>query len=485
MSEPFTMGDVASWTGARLLGDAPDTVLHGVCTDSRAVLPGVLFVAIRGPRHDAHSFLDAALAGGAAALLLERAEAVPAGSAVPVAVVADTTAGLGALAAGHRRRFHGPVIAITGSNGKTTTKEMLAAILSVAGPCLKNRGNLNNQFGLPLTLLEREAEHRALVVEIGMNHRGEIAPLAAIAAPTVGVITNVGSAHLEHLGSLEQIALEKGDLVAALPDDGVAVLNADDSRVAAQAARTRARVLTFGRGEAAELRAEAVQALPEGGFGFELVWERGRHEVQVAGLGEPTVINALAAAAAAIAAGTCLPDVVRGLAAYRGVQRRMARVELGGGRVLIDDSYNANPQSTEAALRSLARWSEGGRALAVLGSMGELGDSADEAHRRMGRLAAELGVARLFSYGERAELLAAGAAEGGLASDHVMVGRSHEELTEAVASVLQEGDWVLVKGSRAMQMERVVEGLTRDAKRMQARLRGPKLRSLRPSDSEV
>ena len=191
VGEPFTMGDVASWTGARLLGGAPECVLRGVSTDTRAVLPGALFVAIHGPRHDAHSFLDAAVAGGAAGLLLERAEAVPTGSALPVAVVADTTAGLGALAAGHRRRFHGPVIAITGSNGKTTTKEMLAAILSVAGPCLKNRGNLNNQFGLPLTLLEREAEHRALVVEIGMNHRGEIAPLAAIAAPTVGVITNV------------------------------------------------------------------------------------------------------------------------------------------------------------------------------------------------------------------------------------------------------------------------------------------------------
>ena len=464
MSEPFTVGDVVEWTDGRLLGGASDTVLRAVCTDTRAVLPGSLFVAIRGPRHDAHSFLDAALAGGAAALLVERADAVPSDCTVPVTVVRDTTAGLGSLAAGHRGRFHGPVIAITGSNGKTTTKEMLAAILSVTGPCLKNRGNLNNQFGLPLTLLEREAEHRALVVEVGMNHRGEIAPLAAIAAPTVGVITNVGTAHIEHLGSQEEIALEKGDLIAALPPEGVAVLNADDPRVMAQAPRTPARVMSFGRSEGADFRAEAVQALPEGGFAFDLRWEKAHYEVRVAGLGEPTVINTLAAAAAAVAAGARLTDVVRGLAAYRGIQGRMARVDLGDGRVLIDDTYNANPQSTEAALHSLARWSEGGRALAVLGSMGELGDTAEQAHQEIGRLAAELGLERLFTYGDHADELAAGAAAAGLASDQVVVAHSHEELTEAVIAALQEGDWVLVKGSRAMEMERVVEGMTRDVK---------------------
>ncbi len=467
MSLPFRISDALAWTGGRLAGqagaDRAAMQLQGVSTDTRRLASGTLFVAIRGPRHDAHDHLASAIDGGAAALLVERSEAVPEGCPVPVLVVDDTTLALGALAAGHRRGFGGPVVAITGSNGKTTTKEMCAAILGVTGACLKNRGNLNNAFGLPLTLLEREAEHVALVVELGMNHRGEIAPLAEIARPTVGVITNVGTAHIEHLGSQEEIALEKGDLIAALRDDAVAVLNADDPRVMAQADRTRARILTFGRSEGADLRAEAVQTDGASGFGFDLVHGRERHEVRVAGLGEPTVINALAAAAAASAAGATLAQAVRGLAAYAGVPGRMARVELDRGCVLVDDTYNANPQSTDAALRSLVRGAGSGRSWAVLGSMGELGDTAPSAHRAMGDLAAELGVTGLLALGEHASDLADGARRGGMNEACITVGRSHEELAQAVDALLQPGDWVLVKGSRSMAMERVVEMLVRAA----------------------
>ena len=228
MSAQLRAADVAEWTGGVLRQGSPATELGGVSIDTRTLAAGELFVAIAGPNHDAHSFLAKAAAAGAGGLLILRGRPLPAEvkPELPVIEVADTTRALGALAAGHRARFEGPVVAITGSNGKTTTKEMCAAILGWAAPCLKTQGNLNNEFGVPLTLLRRRESDRSIVVEIGMNHRGEIAPLAAIARPSVGVVTNVGSAHIEHLGSREAIALEKGDLLAALPAGGTAVIPA-------------------------------------------------------------------------------------------------------------------------------------------------------------------------------------------------------------------------------------------------------------------
>ncbi len=459
MSEPFTAADAARWTGGALARGEPSAGFDGVTSDTRADCRGRLFVAIRGAKHDAHAFLADALAAGAAGFLVERADALPAAAAaLPAIVVADTTTALGALAAGHRARFDGPLVAITGSNGKTTTKEMCAAIFAVAGPCLKNRGNLNNAYGLPLTLLEREREHRALVVEIGMNHRGEIAPLAAIAKPTVGVITNVGSAHIEHLGSREAIAEEKGDLVAGLPASAAAVLNADDALVLSQAARTRARVVRYGLAASADVRAENVRAT-ETGFAFALVAASGRCEVEIAGLGEPTVINALAAAAAALAAGLSLEQVQRGLAAYAGVAGRMERLALARGVVVLNDTYNANPQSLELALRSLARRRGKGAAIAVLGDMGELGDAAPAAHRAAGELVAALGLDHLFALGAHAELTTDAAVAAGMSRERVRAGESHEQVAAEVARLLRGDEWVLVKGSRSMRMERVVEAL--------------------------
>ncbi len=456
---PIRVSDVVEWTGGRLLRGAADTSLCGVSTDTRADLAGKLFVALIGANHDAHAFLDSALAGGAAGLLVQRPDAVPADARCAVVCVADTTLALGALAAGHRASFGGPLVAITGSNGKTTTKEMCAAILAGLGPCLKNRGNLNNNIGLPLTLLERDAAHRTLVVEIGMNHRGEIAPLAAIARPTVGVITNVGTAHIEHLGSRETIALEKGDLVAALAPEATAVLNADDPRALAQRERTRARVLSFGLGPSADVRAGHVTALGEHGFTFDLVMGNERTAVQVAGLGDSTVPNALAAAAAALAAGATLAQVAEGLARYRPIGGRMERVDLPRNIILINDTYNANPQSMQVALESLAKLKGTSRAIAVLGDMGALGDAALDAHRATGKLVAALGLDHLFTLGHFGQPLAEAAIRAGMATERVHVGDSHEEVASAVRELLQGNDWVLVKGSRSMKMERVVEAL--------------------------
>jgi UDP-N-acetylmuramoyl-tripeptide--D-alanyl-D-alanine ligase len=458
---PFRAGEAVTWTGGRLRQGDPEAVLRGVSIDTRTLAAGGLFVAIRGPSHDAHDFLDAALARGAAGLLIERGRELPAAcpAALPVVEVDDTTRALGALAAGHRAGFDGPLVAITGSNGKTTTKEMCAAILSVAKPCLRTRGNLNNQYGLPLTLLERGAEHRAVVVEIGMNHRGEIAPLAAIARPGVAVITNVGTAHVEHLGSREEIAREKGDLVAGLAPGGVAVLPADDPLALAQGERAPGRVVTFGRGADAGVRAESVVALGERGFAFELVAPEGRAPVQVAGLGLHTVANALAAAAAALAAGASPADVRAGLAEFRPVGGRMERLALPRNIIVINDTYNANPQSVEMALRSLAELKGRSRAVAVLGDMGELGAGATQAHVAVGRLAAELGIDFLFALGAHAPSLAKGALEAGMDPARVRVARDHAEASAEVGLLLQKDDWVLVKGSRSMRMERVVESL--------------------------
>ena len=338
---------------------------------------------------------------------------------------------------------------------------MCAAILSESGPCLKNRGNLNNRFGLPLTLLEREAAHRALVVEIGMNRRGEIAPLAAIAHPNVAVLTNVGTAHIEFLGSRDAIAVEKGDLIAALDEDAVAVLNADDHRVMAQAERTRARILRFGRRAEAEVRAERITSLGERGFAFDLVTESDRVPVHVAGLGEPTVSNALAASAAALAAGAPLAAIAEGLARYQPMSGRMERVPLPRNIILINDTYNANPQSMEVALRSLTELKGESRGVAVLGDMGELGASAGAAHRAAGALVAELGLDFLFALGRFASEIAGGATEAGMDPHRVHIGTSHDETSEKLRQILQGNDWVLVKGSRSMQMERVVEALAR------------------------
>jgi UDP-N-acetylmuramoyl-tripeptide--D-alanyl-D-alanine ligase len=456
----FRADQAVAWTGGTLRHGAPDCRFSGVSIDSRSVGEGQLFVAIRGPRHDGHDHLQDALAAGARGALV--AEGTPLPPPLPEGAVvidaADTTRALGALARGHRDLHRGPVVAITGSNGKTTTKEMCAAILASRGPCLKTEGNLNNEFGLPLTLLRRDDRDQALVVELGMNHRGEIARLTAIARPTVGVLTNVGTAHIEFLGSREEIAREKGDLAAHLGAEDVAVFNADDPLAWAQRERTTARVVGFGRGPAAAIRAQDV-AWRDGAFHFTLVAPSGRTAVEVAGLDETAVSNALAAAAGALVAGASLEDVAAGLRRYRPVPGRLQPRRLAGGVLLIDDSYNANPQSMEVALRALTRdgMRDAGRRIAVLGDMGELGDEAPAAHHRTGALAASLGVELLFALGSHAVGVAEGARSAGLREDQVHVGEDPARLAEAVAKAIAPGDRVLVKGSRSMRMERVVE----------------------------
>ncbi|MFB3118697.1 MAG: UDP-N-acetylmuramoyl-tripeptide--D-alanyl-D-alanine ligase [Myxococcota bacterium] len=457
MTVTFSVEDALRWTEGTLVNGNQETTLSGVSIDSRTVERGELFHAIAGPNHDGHDFLENALDRGAAALVVERGRALPNAPAVPIIAVEDTTRALGALAAGHRSEFHGPVVAITGSNGKTTTKEMCAAILSVSAPCHRTPGNLNNQYGLPLTLLGRNEADRALVVELGMNHRGEVAQLVEIAKPTVGVITNIGTAHIEFLGSQQEIAREKGDLVAHLPAEGTAVLNADDPLVLTQRNRTRARVISFGTAADADVRAADVEKIDDRGYRLEFETPEGSGSVEVSGLGPTTISNALAAAAAALAAGASVADISKGLAEYQGVKGRFERRELSGGIALVDDTYNANPQSMEAALRLLAEIKGAHRAVAILGDMGELGQTAEAAHREVGRLAASLGIDFLIALGGRAQNIATGAVDSGMDPAHVVVASDHDDASERACGFLRKHDTVLVKGSRSMRMERVVE----------------------------
>jgi len=463
---PLTAADAARWAAGTLARGDANTQAAGASIDTRTLPEGSIFFAIRGPNHDAHDHLAAAVDGAAAVLVVERGRspfdgrgelaALPAG--IAVIEVEDTTKALADVARGHRASFHGPLIGLTGSSGKTTTKEMCAAVLSVDAPCLATRGNLNNEYGVPLTLLAREARHERAVIEMGMNHRGEIARLAAIAEPQIGLVTNIGTAHIEFLGSQDEIAAEKGDLYAALPASGVACANLDDERVSAQARRAACPSLGYARSAPAPIRATQVRF--EGGrFSFSIEAPEARCQVSVRGLSETTIINSLAATAVGLAAGLSLDQIAQGLDGYQPIGGRMTPVPLDRDVTVIDDTYNANPDSLAQALESVRSLAGKAHAIAVLGDMGELGDEADSAHREAGALAARLGIDALFALGAHAGLVCEGAVSAGLAPDCATAVATHEEAAERAAERAGPGDWVLVKGSRAMKMERVVRAL--------------------------
>ncbi len=458
----FTADELAQATGGRWL-DAPPPLVQGVSTDTRAIPAGSLFVALRGERFDAHALLaDAARAGAAAAVVSDPA-ATAGAAALPRLLVGDTLAALGAVARHHRRRFDLPVVGVTGSNGKTTTREMIAAILATRGPVLKTEGNLNNEVGVPLTLLRLGPEHRAAVIELGMNHPGEIARLAAVALPQVGVVTNAAAAHLEGLGTVDGVADAKAELYQGLPPGGVAVVNADDARMLKRAQASGRRLLTFAAGRQRRGDVVMLELLSQDAAGLRFLLGVGNRELEVALplVGGHNAANAAAAACAAIALGCDDREIVRGLAAVAPVGRRLRLERLPGGVLLVDDCYNANPLSMRAALETLVALAaaEGGRPVAALGDMLELGPGELALHREVGAAAAAAGLARLLAFGPRSRALAEGALAAGLPP-----GRSfHTEDVAALAAearaTLRAGDVLLVKASRGMRLERLVEAL--------------------------
>ncbi len=458
----FTADELVLSTGGRWTGPSPDEVA-GVSTDTRHVAAGNAFVALKGERFDAHDFLaDAARAGAACAVVETGRAATLAGPPpLPLLAVPDTLLALGAIARHHRRRFPIPVVGVTGSNGKTTTREMIAAILATRGPVLRTEGNLNNEVGVPLTLLGLCPDHTAAVVEMGMNHAGEISRLAAIAEPRVGVVTNASAAHLHGLGSVDAVASAKAELYRGLPPDGIVVANLDDPRMLAKARKSGRRVVTFAVGRDRKADVAVLEIVARGALGQSLLVGIGTKElaVELALVGAHNAANAAAAVAAAVALGASDREVVRGLAAVRPVGRRLRLERLPGGALLVDDCYNANPASMAAALSTLADLSRGGRALAALGDMLELGEAEAEAHRELGRLAASSGLAALATFGPRSRLSHEAALAAGLDPARAFHTEDVDELAAFLRERLGPGDALLVKGSRGMRLERLVEAL--------------------------
>jgi UDP-N-acetylmuramoyl-tripeptide--D-alanyl-D-alanine ligase len=452
--------DLLAATGARLLGPTSVTSFSTAAVDSRNVIPGCCFVALPGERTDGHGFVADAVRAGATVLLVERPVELPAGTDLAVLQVADPLVALQEMAAWWRGRSSVRVVGITGSTGKTIAKEIVADVLSSTFRVLRNEGNLNSETGLPMTLLKLEPSHQVSVLEMSMYTEGEIARLAEIARPEVGVVLAVHPTHLERAGSLDAIARAKAELPAALPADGLAVLNADDPNVLAMRGVTAAPVRTFGLGAGADVRATEIESRGIDGTTFTLESPWGRRRLHSATPGRHLVPHALAAATVADHFGVPLDEVERALAAGSRADHRMAVVEAAGGATIIDDTYNASPVSVAAALDFLGEspLAVGRARYAVLGDMLELGPDEERLHREVGALAAGVADA-LVSVGERGRWIAEGARAAGLRRV-----TSVRDVDEAVLAVERDlapgvGDLVLVKGSRGIELDRLVAAL--------------------------
>jgi UDP-N-acetylmuramoyl-tripeptide--D-alanyl-D-alanine ligase len=443
------LSEVALLAGGRLAG--ADAEARGLCLDTRKLKPKDLFVALKGPRFDGHDFIREALASGACGAMAEErwAEANSRSLGAGIIAVADTLKGLHCFAGNYRSRFQVRMLAITGTNGKTTTKEMIYQMASGRFRVLKNQGNLNNQYGLPLSLAGLEPEHQVAVMEMGTSGFGEIEMLARMSRPEIGIITNVAEGHTQFLGDIRGVARAKGELLECLPDDGAAVLNADNEILMEQAGRTKARVLTFGIENRATVKAECVET---GAAGVSFMVDGLQFELGLAG--RHNVYNALAAIAACDLIGLSRQEAGRRLSEMRAAPMRQEILRLEGCLV-INDAYNANPESVKAALEILRQTAGPGRKIAVLADMLELGEIAAARHQEMGRLAAKA-ADLVVAIGPLAVHIDEGARSAGAESVHF------EDNRRAIGHILETirpGDTILVKGSRGMKLEEIVEAI--------------------------
>lgn len=452
----MTVEEIAMVTGGKLHGpvNPKATVTAGLSIDSRRVEPGGIFAALAGERADGHDFAATAVAAGAAVVVAARPVNAPA------VLVSDVAAAMAAIA-GHVLRSlpQLTVVGVTGSSGKTTTKDMAAEVLRRFGPTVAPPNSYNNELGLPITVTLAGADTRHLVLEYSARERGHIAKLCLVAPPRVAAVLNVGSAHVGMFGSRAAIAVAKSELVAALPAEGTAVLNADDPNVAAMSRRTTARVLRFGSGGDTDIRGTSVELDRLGRASFDLhLPDASPQQVSLRHVGAHQVGNALAVAGMAHALGFAADDIAEALSSAEPASRwRMELRELPDGVLLVNDAYNANPESVAAALRTLTHLSVGGlRSFAVLGEMAELGDEAEAAHAEVGRLAAELGIARVVAVGEAARGISEAAARGGASATFVP---DADAAAELLREELRRGDVVLIKASRAVGLEKLAETL--------------------------
>ena len=455
MTASFTDTEVLQATNAVKVVQGLTSSFTGVSTDSRAITPGCLFVALKGEKFDGHLFVTQAIQSGAAGVVV-MADSLIEGTSATVYRVDDTLKALGLLARFHRNRFHIPLAAVTGSNGKTTTKELVASIFSTRGPTLKTQGNLNNEIGVPLTLFNLEPTHVAAIVEMGMNHPGEISRLTEMAVPDAGLITIVQPAHLEGVGSIEGVAKAKAELFRGLSPAATAIVNIDDPRIVNEAKDIACRKVTFGRSEGADVRLVAIEPRGTTGQTLEIASLAGRSKVHLHLVGEHNALNATGAYALATSLGFTPDECVRGLEAARPHSHRLELVAAPHDVTIVDDCYNANPASMGAALRTVQGLALGGRAIAVLGDMLELGSEETQAHAEMGEVA-----------GNRVELLAliGPRMKHAVAPAQAKLGTHVAHFDDVAALVawlqpqLRAKDYVLVKASRGMRLERVVDAL--------------------------
>jgi UDP-N-acetylmuramoyl-tripeptide--D-alanyl-D-alanine ligase len=455
----FSIDQVIKAVGGVLIAGSANSNICGVSTDSRQVDKGNIFIALPGENFDGHDFVQKAVGKGATTVIISNQALLnleKMDKAVSVIKVADTLLALGDLAYSYRQRFSLPIIGLTGSSGKTTTKEMLASITELAKNTLKTQGNLNNLIGLPQTIFCLRAEHELAILEMGTNTRGEIKRLTRIARPTIGLITNIGPAHLAGFGSVDVIAQEKGDLFLNMSQSGIAVINLDDEAVKIIAERWNGRRVTFSMSPNADVTVNEIGKNGAKGMHFNLVIEGESQKVEMKILGIHHVYNAMAAAATAWAAGIGRETIKEGLLAFSPVGGRMEMIKLQNGAYVIDDSYNANPASVREALMTLKDLKNHHSGYVFLGDMLELGDAAFEMHRRIGMLLGTIGVNAVFLQGEYSAITAAAARDGGLPGENIFITQDSQEGIAYLKKYLKKGDWVLVKGSRRMKMEMIV-----------------------------
>jgi UDP-N-acetylmuramoyl-tripeptide--D-alanyl-D-alanine ligase len=456
------VGQIVAPMGGELTYGSANLPVSGVSTDSREILPGMIFFALRGEIFDGHEFVPKAIERGASCIVAERGYEIklPAGINSSVIEVRDTLNALGDLASWWRHQFSIKVAAITGSAGKTTTKEMAALILGLRSKTLKNKGNLNNLIGLPLTVFQLDGEVQKMILEMGMNRPGEIGRLTEIADPDVGLITNVGMAHIEGLGDITGVARAKTELLEKISSKGMVILNGDDDILMKEASRFKRDVMTFGLRQTNDVKAMNINNLGRNGVSFELQYKGDVVQAILPVPGIHNVLNALAASSIALAMGEPLDHTPAGLKEYDALKGRFKIMSLAHNVTLVDDTYNANPSSLKAALDSVKEMALNGKGIIVgLGEMLELGKETVQAHINAGRMTADIGASWFFTLGEHAHEMAEGAINNGFPPDRVFVVETHREMVNKISEVLKFGDIILLKGSRRMGLESVVRGL--------------------------
>ncbi len=461
----LTLKEVLDTTTGVLITGASDIVFFGICTDSRRLRTGNLFVALKGEKYDGHDFVQNILEFGVAGVVISDARKIKlekVKSNVAIIKVNDSLDALGNLARYWRDKFSVPVIGLTGSSGKTTTKEMMAAIIGRQKNILKTEGNLNNLIGLPQTIFCLTKKHEAVILEMGTNTPGEIRKLTQIAAPDIGLITNIGPAHLAGFGSVEGVCREKGDLFVYMKQNGTIIINLDDENVKAIAEKAKRRRISFGLTGGADVTVREMEKIGVKGIRFKLIISGKTYAVEMKITGTHNIYNAMAAAATAEALGISHESILEGLAAFRPVTGRMEIIRLKNGAYLINDSYNANPASMRESLMTLKDLKNGHNSYAFLGDMLELGEAAEEMHRKIGMFAAVTGVNTLFLQGDFAQVTAAGALEGGLSSKSIHFLSDLSEDIINLKKLIKKGDWILVKGSRRMGMEKITSRICDD-----------------------